>query len=349
MKRKAPAGDSSLHPEHNYIGVEFQYALWEVVSRCCIYPPDAAFGRKQRGWKDEDGKPVRRESVFLFWRMDEPESEYVNSAAERPRLHTILAALSQLCSRYAEKTDYIVLHALRRKKARTFKGSDWPSVNYQLWHSGFDFCDYAFQLEEHGDDDDFEAKLPPALPPLDEKFCQAAKKQWIALVAERMEYLLDTICDARSYEMLKPMLDEWFRYANQLDVRCLDWRVDIERLEFQPWYAEVLRRMPRLNPQGLCIIPLLSVGRFALLDYRPEEGRRFRFEARTIGSVPSGRILPAEDGEEALPYDAAKQLHLLPVPCENYLSNLWVPGIKTGVFYQEDWLGRDYCWDKPTE
>ena len=170
------------------------------------------------------------------------------------------------------------------------------------------------------------------------------------LVAERVKFLLETIKDARSYEMLKPMLDEWLRYARQLDSRCLDWNVDVERFQFLPWYAEVLSRMPRLNPRGLCVIPLLSIRRFALLDYRPVEGRRFCYEALDLyRRIPSGKLRRVDAGDNALPYDAVKHLHLLPVCCDKKSRNLVIAGVKMCVFYEEDWLGKDYQWDKPIE
>lgn len=339
----------NLCSDYSYIGIELRDASWEVVSRCCIFPPDAAFGGEPEGWENAFGESVRKERLILFWRMDEPEIEYTSAPAQRPRLHTLLASFSQLCNRYAERTDGVIIHALRRKPHSPRRGSDWPSINYQLLHSGFNFADFEFQLEEHLDDE-FEASLPPALPPLSKEFCQLAKSAWMKLVAERVKFLLETIKDARSYEMLKPMLDEWLRYARQLDSRCLDWNVDVERFQFLPWYAEVLSRMPRLNPRGLCVIPLLSIRRFALLDYRPEEGRRFCYEALDLyRRIPSGKLRRVDAGDNALPYDAVKHLHLLPVCCDKKSRNLVIAGVKMCVFYEEDWLGKDYQWDKPIE
>ncbi len=335
---------SHINPDCDYIGIEFQDALWEVVSRCCIFPPDAAYGSKQEVWENALGELIRRERIVLFWRMDKSEVECLSAPAKRPCPHILLASLSQLCNRYGERTNEVTLHVVRRAP----HSFDWPSINYQLWHSGFYFADFTFQLKEHLDDG-FEATLPPALPSLSIEFCQSAKREWVRLVAERVEYLLETIRDARSYEMLKPLLDEWMHYG-RLDSRYLDWKEDKVRFQFQPWYAKVLRRMPRLNPQGLCVIPLLSIGRFALLDYRPEEGRRFRYEALDLHSrISSGKLHRVDAGDNALPYDAAKHLHLLPVFCDMKSRSMVIAGVEMCVFYEEDWMGKDYHWDKSIE
>ena len=42
-------------------------------------------------------------------------------------------------------------------------------------------------------------------------------------------------------------------------------------------------------------------------------------------------------------------LHVFPVCCDQKSRNLVIAGVKMCVFYEEDWLGKDYQWDKPIE
>ncbi len=152
---------------------------------------------------------------------------------------------------------------------------------------------------------------------------------------QRLSYLLSVIDSAGSYEALKPTLDEWLSYAWQL-LGGYDAALEArsERLRFRPWYPEALRRMPGLNRTGLCLVPLESIGRYALLDYRPEEGRRFCYE---VMDAPEGCLSLAQEGETPLPYDANRHLHLLPVTTGEHRPR--IAGVKSAPWcFDESWL-----------
>ncbi len=346
-------------PNYNYFGIEFCNALWEDVCRCCIFPPDAAFAESDDECFDADGKPIPPpvgedgDRIIILWRMDEP----VDQRQRRPRLYAILAAFAHLYRQRVSRRDWLRLVVVRYTETPS-SGSEMPPVNFRLWNTSFLFTGGSFMLE-HEVGREYEQSLPPALPPCPVQVCAAAQAEWLALVEEHLEFLLASIRDASSYAMLKTALDEWFSYLYQrmgyaeaepeavaAGGEGLEER--IERLRFMPWYPEALRRMPGLNEQGLCCIALPSAGRFALLDYRPEEGRRFRYESLKPdgeeGWPAEGRLHLAQAGEEALPYDAARHLHLLPVPCKGGYSYMRLEGVTSCWRYDERWLGTDYNW-----
>ncbi len=351
MNREKPASDSPLAPTDNYFGIEFDNAFWEDVLACCIFPPDAAFRDTGQEWEDAEGNPIPRPEgedghrITILWRMDAPEDKQ----QQRPRLYAILAAFAHLYRRRVARKDWLRLVMVRYTDNPPSR-SDVPAVNFRLWQHSFMFVGGAFTLAQV-EGREYEPSLPAPLPPADEAVCKAAHEQWRAVVNTRIRHLLSLIHDAESYETLMPTLDEWRGYSWQLlGGYDAEWEAACKRLQFCPWYAEVLRRMPGLNEMGLCCIALPSIGRLALLDYRPEEGRRFRYEGETSNWPPAeGTLHPAEQGDTPLPYDAAKHLHLLPIPCDSPYGYARIGSIKVCIDYNENWLGRDYCWDKPTE
>ncbi len=336
--------DCPLDAGTDYIGMEFSSTLWEDVCRSCIVPPDAAFRISEKGtWEEADGQPIptpedcEGETIFLLWRMDEEE----RSPLRRPRLHTILAAFAQLYSRYVGKRGCVQMLVVRSHGRQEHVSSELPAINFQLWQQAFWFVFGPFSFREY-EMDEFVTSLPAPEPPMEASFCAAARKEWVRLTTERVEYLLSCIHDARSYEMHLPVLEEWFNYLAQMSAHSLNISEEMDRLRFRPWYAEVLRRMPGLNRKGLCIVGLESLGRFALLDYRPEEGRRFRYEAESDeGPMARGHLYPAQPGEESLPYDARWHLHLLPVPYERLKNGLFIRGVAYSAFFRETWLEEE--------
>ncbi len=340
-----------LDPADNYLGIEFDNALWEDVLSCCIYPPDAAFRETELDWLDEEGHPIPAQEgevvhcIIVLWRMDEPEDKL----QERPRLYAILAAFAHLYRRRVARKDWLRL-VMVRYTDNPPERSDVPAVNFRLWQTSFSFIGSEFMLTQV-DGREYEETLPAPMPSVDAAVCKAAHEQWRAMVNARMRFLLAMIHDAESYEALKPTLDEWRSYSwqllggyhEELENACM-------RLQFCPWYAEVLRRMPGLSQLGLCCIALPSMGRLALLDYRPEEGRRFLYEGERTCYPPSeGKLHLATPEQDALPYDAEKHLHLLPIPCECSYDYARISGVNTCAHYDESWLGPDYRWDKPVQ
>ncbi len=350
MKQEITASDSALAPTDNYLGIEFENAFWEDVLSCCIYPPDAAFRDTEQEWEDAEGNPIPTPEgedghrITILWRMDEPEGK----RQQRPRLYAILAAFAHLYRRRVARKDWLRLVMVRYTDNLPHR-SDVPAINFRLWQHSFMFVGDTFTLAQV-EGREYEQSLPAPLPPADEAVCKAAHEQWRAMVNTRIKYLLSLIHDAESYETLMPTIDEWRGYSWQLlggyDAALEN---DCKRLQFCPWYAEALRRIPRLNEKGLCCIALPSIGRLAVLDYRPEEGRRFRYEGENPNDIPAeGKLhLVTSEEKEALPYDAGKHLHLLPIPCESPCDYAHV-GVKVCTGYNENWLGCDYCWDKPT-
>ncbi len=319
-----------MTPNDNYFGIEFVNAFWEDVRACCIIPPDAAFRNATPEWEDAEGHLISPPEgydghrIIILWRMDEPEEQ----RQLRPRLHAILAAFAHLYRRRVERHEALRM-VLVRFGDKSSSQSDVPPVNFRLWHNSFSFIS-AFMLEQV-EGREYEKTLPAALPPVEVSLCEAAHEEWRALVNARLEYLLSVIDSAESYEALNPTLDEWRSYAWQLlggydaalEARC-------ERLRFRPWYPEVLRRMPGLNKSGLCIVPLESIGRYALLDYRPEEGRRFCYDSQ-------GSLCLAAAGEAPLPYDAEAHVHLLPMTTAEPQSR--IPGVASAPWcFEESWL-----------
>ncbi len=352
MPQKTPACDSPLDPNYNYIAIRFINAFWADISACCIYPPDAAFCDDHAyQWYDADDKPIPTPAgkdghrITILWRMDEPNDK----PQIRPRLYAILAAFAHLYSRRVFRDDALEMLMVRYVET-PYYGSDVPPANFCLWSNSFTFMEDSLR-PRWVEGTVFEKKLPPAAPACPRDIYDAAAAQWRSLVNARLKYLLSIIHSAESFEMLKTMLDEWVSYTWQFGYdEALARRV--ERLCFKPWYAEALRRMPGLNEHGLCCLALPSIGRFALLDYRPEEGRRFCFEeieSRCHWGAHEGKLQLARNKEEALPYDAGKHLHLLPVVCNSPRDYVRIAGVKVAHLYRENWLGRDYCWDKPTE
>ncbi len=333
-----------LDPDYNYIGIEFLNAFWEDVSACCIIPPDAAFRNTEQEWEDAEGNPIPPPAgedghrITILWRMDEPDDQ----AQQRPRLHAILAAFAHLYRRRVDRQDALRM-VLVRCCEKSPNQSAVPPVNFLLWHNAFSFFTCSFLLEEV-EGSVYERSLPAALPPCAAALHEAAALDWCRLVYGQLQFLLDTIVDATTYVALKATLDEWYNYSHQLAAyecerpgvyQAVEAR--IHRLPFEPWYSDVLRRVPGLNKSGLTLIPLESMGRFALLDYRPEEGRRFFYEHadRWVG-----RVRPVREGEEPMPYDAAKHLHLLPADADRRR----ILNAKSCPWYDEGWLGRDYNW-----
>ncbi len=340
--------ESRLDPQYDYLGIEFDNAFWEDVCACCILPPDAAFRETERDWEDADGKPipapegVEGHCITILWRMDEP----VEQRQERPRLHAILAAFAHLYSRRVDRSDALRF-VLVRFCGKTPYRTDVPPVNFRLWHNAFGFIAGSFLLEEV-EGREYEKTLPTALPPCAEGVYEAAALDWCRLVYGQLEFLLDAMVDATAYVALKTTLDEWYSYSHQLTLREEEdserYRAverGIHQLPFRRWYPEALRRMPGLNALGLCLVPLESIGRYALLDYRPEEGRRFCYEVVEAScSQPEGRLRLAQEGEEPLPRDAATHLHLLPLSTGEPMPRL--VGVKTchPWYFEEKWL-----WD----
>lgn len=205
--------------KHNYLGVFFYDCKWEDVSRCCICPPDLAYRWHKKDEEDE------WDNILVLWKEDEAPDE---KPRVRVYLGSIMAALALLfSSRHGTRLAYNRLVNLRHRD-----GEHVSAVDFHLWKSTFTSCN--FRLSDIRSIDELELSGTPETLTAPDACYDAALTEWMELVYARMNRLLDSIHDAESYALFKPMLDSWFRYFCEYPEPDIEQRVN--DLESSPWY-----------------------------------------------------------------------------------------------------------------
>lgn len=311
----------------NFLGVIFYGVKTDIICSCCIHPPDYI-----RSWGRDAGDefPV----TLVLWSEDTPDDE----VRKRVHLSSIFAALAVLFNAKCKVTPYCIVELSNRSD-----GNRLMSNNLHLWRSTFASTDFEYKRIHSVDDiggliEDF-AKLELLPISIDKTTVYArAATEWNNLVKKTVNYLLNLANSAANYLLVKPMLDEWLHYSYEYPTTEISNKLC--RMFFLPWYADVIRSRPILNPEGLRLVVLESQKQYALYDYFPERERKLYYE--TIQFISEDfirgkvRLYDPHDEGAPLPYDAKKQLHLLPIKSDNY--GLRIDDIPGTMLFDEDWL-----------
>ena len=313
--------------EVNYLGVIFYGIKTDTICSCCIHPPDyiRSWGRNAK-----DEFPV----TLVLWSEDTPDYE----VRKRVHLSSIITALAVLFSAKCENAPYCIVELSNRPD-----GNRLMSNNLHLWRSTFTRTEFEYKKIHSIHDldeliEDFAKRVVVPIP-VDKTIIYArAATEWDNLVKKTVMYLLNLADSAANYLLIKPMLDEWLHYSYEYPTTEITHK--LYKLFFLPWYADVIRSRPILNPEGLRLVVLESQKQYALYDYFPERERKLYYE--TIQVFPENairgkvKLYEPQDEGAPLPYDEKKHLHLLPIRSDNYwLSIDDIPGT---MFFDEDWL-----------
>ena len=312
----------------NYYGVLFYNCNWTEICSCCVVAPDCSFC-----WHYED-----YDEILVLWKEDEKDC-----AAPRTRLHlnTILSALAILLhSKISSRIEYSIVHLNCKSNADRFM----PPINLNLWQGLFGIWRYSFSyIQNLNELADGNHPITLKLPPQD--IFRDAIVLWKNLVYEKISYFFSSIDNAKKYLLLQPIIDEWLTYYYEFPTIELD--ILREKMLFQPWYADVVQAIPHINPLGLIVIELPSIGHYALYDYYPEQNRSFVCRKdKNIGNLWHVELYVEYSEHIPLPREKNKHLHLLPKCDEDTAFPFRVQNISCSDFYDEHWLGNDYVWDR---
>lgn len=315
----------------NYYGVLFHNCHWDDICRCCIVAPDCAFC-----WHYEE----YYDAIVVLWKEDEEESEKPRT---RTYLNSILSALAILLySKISSRVEYTIVHLNRGSTSNGLM----PSINLNLWWGLFGIGRYSFKsIQNINELKDGSHPATMKLPP--SNVFREAGELWENLIYEKLKYFFISIDNAKEYLLLQPIIDEWLTYYYEFPTTELE--ILRTKIRFQPWYAEVMKSIPHLNPLGLIVIELPSIERYALYDYYPELNRYFVCrEDNTFENLWHVELCAERSEDIPLPREINKHLHLLPKSKYNEETTFpfRVLHIPCAYFYDERWLGNDYVWDR---
>lgn len=173
-----------------------------------------------------------------------------------------------------------------------------------------------------------------------EEVPQEVIDRYAQMYAQRALSVVKSIHDADSMELLLPLVNEYYCYSCNVQVRSsnpnevslLQNQVQEQeaRLLLEPWYAGS-HHQRHAHASGLVCV---SIGRAAsefeqeLLDFSP--GRRLCYEVK---EKHVAIIRPADEGEPALPQRENGRFHKLPDDCELFLYTPEGEKIETHWYY----------------
>ena len=173
-----------------------------------------------------------------------------------------------------------------------------------------------------------------------EEVPQEVIDRYAQMYAQRALSVVKSIHDADSMELLLPLVNEYYCYSCNVQVRSsnpdevslLQNQVQEQeaRLLLEPWYAGS-HHQRHAHASGLVRV---SIGRAAsefeqeLLDFSP--GRRLCYEVK---EKHVAIIRPADEGEPALPQRENGRFHKLPDDCELFLYTPEGEKIETHWYY----------------
>lgn len=355
-----------MDTEHNYFGICFwkDFLPWEDFCRLCIAEPDDAF---------EMG-----EFLIALWR----EEESATHPRAKPCFGTILTAMCCNAAMYLQCLSLVYLHqnetnfSFSPLNLRAWKFSNkWNFYDFKIFHSMEELLHELEGRSECTGKGNEAVRTFHSLTVPENLIAQAADR-WEREIYDRLDVLFHQMADAKSFLLLRPILNEWLHYSWQISIRYPEKHFQLaaqwEKFCFMPWYGAALQKIdPPCHEIGLCVVRLPSIQRFAVYDYCPERNRRFVFELQgnevSWGyERPEGLLVIAKEasGEDVLPLDKAKHLHLLPLslpPGHSVIHpssyegfpSLYLPSrneeeknfLQSSVHYDESWLGMDYHWE----
>lgn len=357
-----------MDTEHNYFGIYFwkDFLPWENFCRLCIAEPDDAF---------EMG-----EFVIALWRDEESATQ----PRAKPCFGTILTAMCCNATMYLQCLSLVYLHqnetnfSFSPLNLRAWKFSNkWNFYDFKIFHSSEEWLHELEERSECTGKEDAAVRTFRGLNVSENLIAQAADR-WEREIYDRLDILFPQVTDAKSFLLLRPILNEWLHYSWQISIRYPEKHFQIaeqwEKLHFMPWYGAALQKIdPPCHEVGLCVVRLPSLQRFAVYDYCPERNRRFVFvlqgdEVNWSRERPTGALINIKEPSEAnvLPLDKAKRLHLLPLslppehcvihPCSyEGFPSLYCSSssrneeernfLRSSVHYDESWLGMGYHWE----
>ena len=322
--------------EHYYFGVELPFSPVEVRERL-LRKPEYLYSISYP--EDEDC-----ESWLYLWRCNEgweqraaPEDSTTElHARHNMRLDVVLRALTEdealRPSTYSSRNplQYVLVEPAQAEGNLTL-----PHLNLKAATGNTDYV-RLHTLKA--------AELPSFFGVLKnepaEEVPQEVIDRYAQMYAQRALSVVKSIHDADSMELLLPLVNEYYCYSCNVQVRSsnpdevslLQNQVQEQeaRLLLEPWYAGS-HHQRHAHASGLVRV---SIGRAAsefeqeLLDFSP--GRRLCYEVK---EKHVAIIRPADEGEPALPQRENGRFHKLPDDCELFLYTPEGEKIETHWYY----------------
>lgn len=328
--------------EHYYFGVELPCSPEEVRERL-LRKPEFLYSLTS---EDEEEDEVYRTWLYL-WRCNEgwemrighlPVQEQIAQmhARHNMRLDVVLRALTEdealRPSTYSFRNplQYVLVEPAQAEGNLTL-----PHLNLKAATGNTDYV-LLHTLKA--------AELPSFFGVLKnepaEEVPQEVIDRYAQMYAQRALSVVKSIHDADSMELLLPLVNEYYCYSCNVQVRSsnpdevslLQNQVQEQeaRLLLEPWYAGS-HHQRHAHASGLVCV---SIGRAAsefeheLLDFSP--GRRLCYEVK---EKHVAIIRPADEGEPALPQRENGRFHKLPDDCELFLYTPEGEKIETHWYY----------------
>ncbi len=313
----------------NYYGVLFHNCNWNEICSCCIVAPDCSFC-----WHYEEDY----DEILVLWKEDKKPC---SAPRRRLYLNTILSALAILLySKISSRVEYTIVHLNGNQASDRVM----PPINLSLWGSLFGIGRYSFKYIQNINELSENAN-PVALKSPPQDIFKNANELWENFVYEKIRCFFSSIDGSERYLLLRPIIVEWLTYYYEFPT--IELEVLREKMLFQPWYADVLKTIPHINPLGLIIIELPSIEHYALYDYYPEQNRSFIcIKDEKIEALWHIELCIEHSENISLPHEKDKNLHLLPKHVANATFPFSIENVPRSYFYDERWLGNNYVWDR---